>query len=37
MEEIIFVVRESPEGGLEAQALGYCIFTEADTLNELRR
>ena len=37
MQEIIFVVRESPEGGFEAQALGYSIFTEADTLNELRR
>ena len=30
-------MRESPEGGFEAQALGYSIFTEADTLNELRR
>ena len=37
MEEIIFVVRESPEGGFEAQALGHSIFTEADTLKELRR
>jgi len=35
--EIIFVVRESPEGGYEAQALGHSIFTEADTLDELRR
>ncbi len=37
MSEIIFVVRESPEGGYEAQALGHSIFTEADTLDELRR
>jgi len=37
MQEIIFVVCESPEGGFEAQALGYSIFTEADTLKELRR
>jgi hypothetical protein len=37
VQEIIFVVRESPEGGFEAQALGHSIFTEADTLEELRR
>jgi hypothetical protein len=37
MDEIIFVVRESPEGGYEAHALGHSIFTEADTLEELRR
>jgi len=36
MEEIIFVVRESPEGGFEAQALGASIFTEADTWEMLR-
>ena len=34
--EIIFEVEESPEGGLEARALGHSIFTEADTLDELR-
>ena len=34
--EIIFDVRESPEGGFEARALGYAIFTEAPTMNELR-
>lgn len=34
--EIIFLVRESPEGGYEAQALSHSIFTEADTLDELR-
>ncbi len=34
--EIIFLVRESPEGGYEAEALGHAIFTEADTLEELR-
>jgi hypothetical protein len=34
--EIIFEVEESPEGGFEAHALGYPIFTEADTLEELR-
>ena len=34
--EIIFTVEESPEGGYEAQALGHAIFTEADSLEELR-
>jgi hypothetical protein len=34
--EIIFAVEESPEGGYEARALGHAIFTQADTLEELR-
>lgn len=34
--EIIFDVSESPEGGYEAHALGFAIFTQADTLEELR-
>ena len=34
--EIIFVVEDSPEGGYEARALSEPIFTEADTLDELR-
>ncbi len=34
--EIIFAVEESPEGGYEAQALGHAIFTQADTLEELK-
>jgi len=34
--EIIFLVDESPEGGYEARALGHSIFTEADTLDELK-
>jgi hypothetical protein len=34
--EIIFSVTESPEGGFEAVALGESIFTEADTMDELR-
>ena len=34
--EIIFSVEESPEGGFEAHALGHSIFTQADTLQELR-
>lgn len=36
MNEIIFVVEESPEGGYEARALGHSIFTEADTIEELK-
>ena len=34
--EIIFSVEESPEGGYEARALGHPIFTQAETLEELR-
>ncbi len=34
--EIIFSVEESPEGGYEARALGHAIFTQAETLEELR-
>ena len=29
-------MEESPEGGFEARALGYAIFTEANTMDELR-
>jgi hypothetical protein len=35
--EIIFTVQESAEGGYEARALGHSIFTEADTLEELKQ
>jgi hypothetical protein len=35
--EIIFSVQESPEGGYEAQALGYPIFTQGANLEDLRR
>jgi hypothetical protein len=34
--EIVFAVEEAPEGGFQARALGYSIFTEADTFEELR-
>jgi predicted RNase H-like HicB family nuclease len=34
--EIIFSVQESPEGGYEARALGFSIYTQADTLDELK-
>lgn len=36
MEEIIFVVEETEEGGYRAKALGESIYTEADTLPKLR-
>ena len=36
MKEIIFLVEEAPEGGYIARALGASIFTEADTMAELR-
>jgi hypothetical protein len=35
--EIIFSVQESPEGGYEARALGHSIFTQADTMDELKQ
>ena len=34
--EIIFDVAESAEGGYEARALGYSIYTQGDTLEELK-
>ncbi len=36
MTEILFTVEEAPEGGFTARAVGHSIFTEADTLDELR-
>jgi hypothetical protein len=36
MEELIFLVEESPEGGYLAKGLGVSIFTEAETMEELR-
>jgi hypothetical protein len=36
MNEIIFIVEESVEGGYEARALGHSIFTEGDTVEELK-
>jgi hypothetical protein len=35
--EIILSVEESPAGGYEARALGHSIYTQADTLEELKR
>jgi hypothetical protein len=36
MQEIIFLVEESLEGGYQARALGHSIFTEAETMEELK-
>ncbi|MFH0926385.1 MAG: hypothetical protein V1872_12290 [bacterium] len=36
-KEIIFMVEDDPEGGYTARALGHSIFTEAETLDELKK
>ena len=36
LKEIIFIVEEAAEGGYTANALGYSIFTEADSWEELK-
>jgi len=35
--EIVFLVEESPEGGYEGRALGFSIYTEADTIEEMKQ
>ena len=35
-KEIVFIVEEDPEGGFNANALGHNIFTQADTLPQLK-
>lgn len=35
--EIIFVVEDSLDSGYEAKALDYSIFTEAETMDELKK
>jgi hypothetical protein len=37
MNEVIFLIVDAPEGGYTARALGESIFTEAETLDDLRR
>jgi predicted RNase H-like HicB family nuclease len=34
--ELIFEIRDAEEGGFCARALGYAIFTEGETWEELR-
>lgn len=36
MEEIIFLVEDEPEGGYIAKAIGESIFTQAESIQELR-
>ncbi|MCP1383911.1 MULTISPECIES: type II toxin-antitoxin system HicB family antitoxin [Runella] len=36
MNELIFVVEEDPEGGYTARALGENIFTQGETMQELK-
>lgn len=36
MKEIVFLIEESPEGGYETHALGHSIFTEAESLDEIK-
>ena len=35
-KEIVFQVRESPEGGYTARAVGYGIFTQGDDWEDLK-
>jgi len=35
-KEVLFLVEDAAEGGYIARALGYSIFTEADTWEALR-
>jgi hypothetical protein len=37
VQEIIFLVEEAQEGGYTARAIGYSIFTEGESLEEIRR
>ena len=36
LKEVVFMVEENPEGGYAAKALGYPIFTEGDTISQLK-
>ena len=35
-KEIIFVVEESAEGGYEAKALGYSIYAQRESVEEMK-
>lgn len=37
MSELIVLVEEAAEGGFNARAISHSIFSEADTLDELRQ
>ena len=36
MGELIFLVEEAAEGGYSARALGHSIFTQGETIEEIR-
>jgi len=35
-KELIFLVQDSPGGGYEARAVGESIFTEGETIEEIK-
>ena len=37
MSEIIFLVEDAADGGYTARALGHSIYTEGETLDELKQ
>ncbi|MBK9098228.1 MAG: 2-oxoisovalerate dehydrogenase [bacterium] len=37
IKEIIFIVEESLDGGYEAKAIGESIYTEAETIDDLKK
>ena len=37
MDKVIFLIVESEQGGYVAKGMGISIFTQADTLDKLRR
>jgi predicted RNase H-like HicB family nuclease len=37
MKEVTFFVKESEEGGFTAKCLEYAIFTEGESVDDLRR
>ena len=36
-KEIIFLIEESFDGGYEAKSLGHSIFTEGNSISELKK
>jgi predicted RNase H-like HicB family nuclease len=36
VKEIIFILEEDPEGGFTARSLGFSIFTQGNTIDEMK-
>ena len=36
MTELLFIVEDAPEGGFIARSMEHSIFTEADTMQQLK-